>query len=134
MEGGGKGAPKPSTIHPPPSTTPYAARFDEAVSDDMNMPRALATLWEGLKDSSLSAAEKLALVAHAEPVLGLSLDKVEAEKPAEVPADVAALAERRAAARKSRDFAAADELRKELAAKGYEVEDQPGGKWLVKKK
>ncbi len=134
VEGGGKGAPKPSTIHPPPSTTPYAARFDEAVSDDMNMPRALATLWEGLKDSSLSAAEKLALVAHAEPVLGLSLDKVEAEKPAEVPADVAALAERRAAARKSRDFAAADELRKELAAKGYEVEDQPGGKWLVKKK
>ena len=134
MEGGGREAPQPSTIHHPPTTNQYPARFDEAVSDDMNMPRALATLWEGLKDSALSAAEKLALVAHAEPVLGLSLDKVEAEKPAEVPADVAALAERRAAARKNRDFAAADELRKELAAKGYEVEDQPGGKWLVKKK
>jgi cysteinyl-tRNA synthetase len=125
---------KPATANCQLTTDNYAARFDQAVADDLNMPRALAALWEGLKDDALSAAEKLSLVAHAEPVLGLSLDRVEAEKPAEIPAEIAELAARRAAVRKARDFAAADALRKELAAKGYEVEDQPGGKWIVKKK
>ncbi|HOX08571.1 MAG TPA: cysteine--tRNA ligase [Planctomycetota bacterium] len=125
---------KPATDNCQLTTGNYGERFDDAVADDLNMPRALGTLWEALKDGGLSAAAKLALVAHAEPVLGLGLDRVEAEKPAEVPADVAELAERRAAARKSKDFAAADVLRKELAAKGYEVEDRPGGKWLVKRK
>jgi cysteinyl-tRNA synthetase len=44
-----------------------------------------------------------------------------------VPADVAALVERRAAARAARDFAAADALRAELAALGWEVVDTAAG-------
>ena len=112
----------------------YAARFDEAVADDLNMPRALAALWEALKDERLSAAEKLALAAHAEPVLGLGLDRVEAERPVAVPPEIEGLARRRAEARRKKDFAAADLLRKELAAQGYEVEDRPGGQWAVRRK
>jgi cysteinyl-tRNA synthetase len=112
----------------------YAARFDAAVADDLNMPRALAALWEALKDERLSAAEQLALAAHAEPVLGLGLDRVEAEKPAEVPADVAALVEQRLVARKRKDFAAADGLRRQIAERGFEIEDRPGGQWAVRKK
>lgn len=47
--------------------------------------------------------------------------------PGEVPADVRALAEERAARRAARDFAAADELRDRIAALGWRVVDEPGG-------
>jgi hypothetical protein len=45
----------------------------------------------------------------------------------EAPDDVVALAEQRAAARRDRDFAAADRLRDEIAAAGWLVTDAPEG-------
>jgi cysteinyl-tRNA synthetase len=45
----------------------------------------------------------------------------------EAPADVVRLAEERAAARASRDFAAADSLRGRIAGAGWAVVDEPGG-------
>ncbi len=45
----------------------------------------------------------------------------------EAPAEVRELAERREQARSARDFAAADGLRDELAALGWEVRDVAGG-------
>jgi cysteinyl-tRNA synthetase len=112
----------------------YMARFDEAVADDLNMPRALATVWESLKDSMLTAGEKRALVRHAEPVLGLGLDKLGVEKPVEVPAEVVELIDKRVEARNSKDFASADTLRKQILEKGFLLEDLPGGKWKISPK
>lgn len=43
------------------------------------------------------------------------------------PSEVADLAERRAAARAARDFAAADELREMISARGWQVRDTPEG-------
>jgi cysteinyl-tRNA synthetase len=45
----------------------------------------------------------------------------------EAPAEVAELAVRRAAARAERDFDASDRLRDELATRGWEMRDEPGG-------
>jgi cysteinyl-tRNA synthetase len=47
------------------------------------------------------------------------------------PPEVAALAERRAAARAERDFEASDLLRDELAAAGWEMRDEPGGGYTL---
>jgi cysteinyl-tRNA synthetase len=47
------------------------------------------------------------------------------------PAEVAELAERRAAARAGRDFAEADRLREQLRAHGWEVRDGPAGAELI---
>jgi cysteinyl-tRNA synthetase len=44
-----------------------------------------------------------------------------------VPAEVAGLVARREEARAERDFALADQLRDELAAAGWMVEDSPDG-------
>jgi len=109
---------------PPPE---YASRFDDAVSDDMNMPKALAALWECLRDGKPGAAERLAMAGHAEGVLGLGLDHVEAAKPLEVPAEVEELLQKRAAARAARDFAAADAIRAQLDQMGYESSDNADG-------
>jgi len=45
----------------------------------------------------------------------------------EPPAEVRELAERRAGARRSRDFAAADQLRAQIGELGWTVTDGPGG-------
>ncbi len=47
--------------------------------------------------------------------------------PAQAPADVQELASRRELARAQRDFAAADSLRDEIAAQGWEVRDGSAG-------
>jgi cysteinyl-tRNA synthetase len=49
------------------------------------------------------------------------------------PAEVAALAERRASARKERNWKLSDELRDQLSALGVAVEDAQGGQKLRKK-
>jgi cysteinyl-tRNA synthetase len=112
----------------------YLARFDAAVFDDMNMPKALAAVFECLKDGKLSAAEKLAFALNADEVLGLSLAEAELEGPADVPAEIEALAEKRAEARRNKDFAASDALRDEIAAKGWTVMDKPGGAYELSPK
>jgi len=61
-------------------------------------------------------------------VLGLDLEKHrESSHGAAIPADVQQLIDNRAAARKAKDFTLADQLRKELEARGYEVKDNRDG-------
>jgi cysteinyl-tRNA synthetase len=48
-----------------------------------------------------------------------------------VPADVQSLADQRAAARKAKDFAAGDTLRKQIEALGWKVKDTPKGQELT---
>ena len=107
----------------------YLEQFKTACEDDMNMPRALAVVWEGLRDSALPPADKLALAAKTDEVLGLDL--LRQEKIQSVPPELATLLEQRQAARKAKDFQTADRLRAEIAAKGYEIKDTPGGAVLV---
>ncbi|MDO8806684.1 MAG: cysteine--tRNA ligase [Elusimicrobiota bacterium] len=103
----------------------YFMDFSGALADDVNMPEALAVLWETLKDSSIPAPQRLAFALATEEVLGL---KLFAEKAAEeLPAELAALIKEREAARKAKDFKRSDELRKALSDKGVLIEDTPKG-------
>jgi len=108
----------------------YFKDFSAALADDVNMPEALAVLWETLKDNSISAPQRLAFAAAAEEVLALDLFRAEAQK--ELPAELAALIQEREAARKARDFKRSDELRKALSDKGVVIEDTSSGtKWKL---
>ena len=70
-------------------------------------------------------AQALAALGRMDAVLN-----VLARPQAPVPAEVAALAEERAAARKSRDWAASDRLRNAIADLGWAVKDTPEGQKL----
>jgi cysteinyl-tRNA synthetase len=106
--------------------------FFEACADDLNMPRALASLWGVLRDESLSPGDRYATLLAMDRVLGIGVDRME-EKRADLDAEAGDLVRRREEARKRRDFAEADRLRDELLARGYVLEDTPAGTRALRK-
>ena len=109
-------------------------KFCAAMDDDLNTPDALAALFDLVKEiNTLSAsASKEALEAAAAVfdelagVLGLLYNR----KKDEVPPAILELVEKRAAAKKAKDWAAADALRAEIAAQGWAVKDTAQGPQL----
>ena len=95
------------------------------------MPRALAVAWEVLR-GDLPPGVKRATLLRFDEVLGLSLAQW-APRQDTVPAEVEALADARAAARRGKQWAEADRLRAELAAAGWDMEDQAQGYKLKKR-
>jgi cysteinyl-tRNA synthetase len=106
----------------------YVARFNAEINQDLNLPRALAIVWEVVR-SDLPAATRRATVDAFEPVLGLRLAEWQANA-FEIPADVTALAQQREKARAAKDWAESDRLRETLKAAGWQVEDGAGGQRL----
>jgi cysteinyl-tRNA synthetase len=93
------------------------------LDDDFNTPEALAVFhdWR-TRGEAASLRWGLGLFG-----LGALAEAVE------VPAELVALADRREAARASRDFDEADRLREEIEQQGWEVRDVPDGFELVPK-
>ncbi len=109
----------------------FHRQFVDAVDDDLDLPRALATVREVLR-SRFSDDEKRWLALDADLVLGLDLQHAWDDEPAasietELPLQVQQLASDRVAARGAGDYAEADRLRDALAALGFDVIDRPGG-------
>jgi cysteinyl-tRNA synthetase len=103
----------------------YWDRFVDCINDDLNMPRALAVVWD-LVRSNLPASTRKATLLRCDEVLGLEIADWEPEE-LEIPEAVVKLAEERVEARKNRDWQRADQIREEIAAAGYQVEDTREG-------
>jgi len=114
-------------------------KFKTAISDDLNISEALAALYdfyhvtnkllEGGRLSKSDALLALEQFRDFDRVLGcLNVDGTGDE----VPAEIIELADKRLAARKNKDFAAADAIRDDLKAKGWVVEDTPQGRRIKK--
>ena len=111
--------------------------FGRALADDLNAPEAYAALFAAVRDANKAlerglspAAAKAALddLRAMDRVLGFVFFGRAAQ--AAVPADVQALADARAQARKAKDWAESDRLRDALAAKGWQVRDGKDGQTL----
>ncbi len=110
------------------------ADFRSGLEDDLNISAALAALFDLVRDlNKMIDADRIGGKA-AEAVLeqlrrfDQVLDCLEIDAPAEgPPAEILALVEERQAARKNRDFARADQIRDQLKADGWLIEDTPGG-------
>ena len=103
-------------------------KFNEAISNDIQMPQAVAVMWEMLK-SNIPSPDKFDLLLEFDKVLGLKLGEVEEEQ---IPNDIKKLAEERLEARKSNDFKKSDELRKKINKMGFVIEDTTDGYRLKK--
>ena len=104
----------------------YLADFTNQVNDDLNMPRALAVMWNLVK-SDLPSGVKKATIVEFDRVLGLGLAEWQPEAAQPIPDGVQALADQRQAARAAKNWAEADSLRDQIATAGYDVIDTPAG-------
>jgi cysteinyl-tRNA synthetase len=102
----------------------YLEKFKLQINDDLNTPKALATLWEVARDKVLNNADKYWLMMKFDDVLGLDLNKVEEIS---VPEEIVTLAEKREEARKNKDWAKSDQLRDLIKEKGFIIEDSKEG-------
>ena len=111
----------------------YNEKFKQALSDNLNTSNALTVLFDVLK-SDLNDNTKLSLVESFDKVLSLDLLK---EEPADlsqkdtIDADLVSyiedMIEKRNTAKKNKDYALADSIRKELQDKGIILKDTSEG-------
>jgi cysteinyl-tRNA synthetase len=118
---------------PAPGLDDYAERFFGALADDFNTPQARAELFDWVSEGNrrLDSGEPLGVGALAEMLHVLGLGSLLEAVDSEPPEELRRLAAERDAARGARDFARADLLRDELAARGWEIRDTPEGARLV---
>ena len=106
--------------------------FAEAVNDDLNIPKAFAALFGLVRDTNAhGGGPVLSVFRSMDEVLGVIFFG-KAEK-AEVPAEIQALLDRRAEARKAKNWAESDRLRDEIAAAGWLVKDSREGQSVTRK-
>ena len=109
----------------------YHDKFAEVVGNDVNTAMGITLLYDVLK-SDLNGATKRAVIDDYDYVLGLNLLKEE-EKQADAGVDdelaayVESMIAERAAAKKEKNFARADEIRNELLEKGIAIKDTREG-------
>lgn len=131
----------------------YKNQFREHISDDLNLPSALAMTWELLKDKELSDYEKYNLLIEFDKVFGLKISSIKTDKDISssnyiiktfkedvpfwtsnidsLPEEVKDLINQREDYRKNKDWKKSDEIRDKLESIGWQVEDS-GKKTIIK--
>lgn len=99
----------------------FEEKFHKAINDDLNMPLAMSTVWEVIKQpvKSVKYAE---LLRKFDTVLGLKIDLVQETK-TEIPEEIIKLAEERKIAKQEKNWAEADALRNLILEKGFAIKD-----------
>jgi cysteinyl-tRNA synthetase len=108
-----------------------AKEFFENFYNDLNSPRALASLWKLVKDESISANQKLKTLYAFDEILGLGLANLEREV-FDIPEEAFKLLTIRQEARAAKDWKKSDEIRDQLTALGFTVVDGKDGASLKK--
>ena len=111
--------------------------FQDALDDDLNISGALGVLFETIRETNrrmdgeeMGAEEAKTWLEWWERVDGvLAISGQESD----VPAEIAELAEARVQARLAKDWRKSDQLRDELAARGWEARDTKDGQKVTRR-
>lgn len=117
----------------------YRERFEKALSNDLDTPKAIAILWELLKDTSIPPTDKRETVLNFDKVLGFGFKDISSEVSGvsvlvseSIPEEIMALVKEREKARNDKNWGHSDELRDTILSMGFSVEDTPQGVKVVK--
>lgn len=113
-----------------------------AIANDFNSPQLLSVVWAILKESLLSAQQRIGLIDRFDAILGLRIIPTAHEQLAGgsmqngtehtlADSDISALVQQRSEARRKRQWQIADEIRAQLHSAGVTVADKTdGSKWF----
>jgi cysteinyl-tRNA synthetase len=114
------------------------SRFKAALQDDLNVSLALAALFDFIRDihslidqnrlGKLDALNVINFLKRIDSVLGF----IPLENDEEIPEELNQLLEKRMEARKTKNWALSDQIRDQIHASGYVIEDTPTGARLKK--
>lgn len=114
------------------------SRFKAALQDDLNVSLALAALFDFIRDinslidqnrlGKLDAMNVIDFLKRIDSVLGF----IPLENDEEIPEELNQLLEKRMEARKTKNWALSDQIRDQIHASGYVIEDTPTGARLKK--
>ncbi|MBI4086614.1 cysteine--tRNA ligase [Candidatus Kaiserbacteria bacterium] len=118
----------------------YREQFHHAINNNLDTPRALALIWELVKDTKYPLPDKAATIKHFDAVFGLRVSDISENEMrslnvievSDLPDEVQKLLSEREHARKRKDWDGADALREAINLKGYLVEDTPKGVRVTK--
>ncbi|MEK7586207.1 MAG: cysteine--tRNA ligase [Patescibacteria group bacterium] len=102
----------------------YKEKLIAYMDDDLDTPKALALLWDLVRDGDISNPDKRATMLDFDQVFGFGIDKLKEDVISE---GVMRLANEREKARQAKDWAKSDELRDKIKDLGYEVKDLDEG-------
>lgn len=100
-------------------------KFLAAANNDLNIPQALAVLWDMVHNKD-AQVNKIKTLLKMDKILGLNLNDY-VGKPLEIPENVQKLVEEREKARFNKDFKKSDDLRDKIKKLGYEINDTQEG-------
>jgi len=111
----------------------FRRKFQEKINNDLNIPEALAVVWEMAK-SNIPDPDKLDLILDFDKVLGLDLEKALKDQEREsIPQEIMEIVEKREDLRKQKKWDEADRIRKEIENLGFIIEDTPSGPVIKRK-
>lgn len=102
----------------------WVEKFSASVNDDLNTAKGLAVTWQ-LSKAKLPPAIAKATLLQFDRVLGLGLNTPSIATAA--PAEVTQLVKERESARAAKDWALSDQLRQQIEALGFSIEDSATG-------
>lgn len=114
----------------------FRNKFEDAICSDLNTSSAITVIYDVLR-SDINDVTKLELIKSFDEVLSLDLLKdhgndKESSVDSELKEYILAKIEERKATKKEKDFAKADAIRDELAAKGIQIKDtREGTVWEI---
>ena len=119
----------------------YIKRFHAAINNDLDTPKAIALMWELVKDDTIEASAKCATLKHFDKVLAIGLSdeldealfKLGVVSADDIPAEIAQIIRDREAARIAHNWDESDRLRSLINLKGYTIEDGADGVKISKK-
>ncbi len=110
----------------------YVNQFFAHFANDLNAPRALATMWATLNDKELEGEQKLAALYEMDRILGLDLAKEFKEEEVAIPQEILDLVEERRLAKGEKNYSRADKLRDIVEKAGFRLKDTPEGTEVTK--
>ncbi len=107
----------------------YQERFLTALCDDLNTSSAIATIWDMIKDTSVSNEVKIGTLTYFDHVLGLGVNNLIPE----ISPQIQELITLRDTARVEKEWAKSDELRDQMETLEFKVFDTKDGTKVIKK-